>query len=115
MSLPDLHQVKRGLARAKEVLLGGDDLDAQAALAVGLLSEVGDPLPLARARVEKMLARSPLSFAAAKRLLQLAVDIDQRSSTLAESLAQTALLQTADHREGLAAAHERRRPEFRGE
>lgn len=105
-----------GLARAKEVLLGGDDLDAQAALTAGLLSEVGDdPVALARARVEKMLARSPLSFAAAKRLLQLAVDVDQRSATLAESLAQTALLQTADHREGLAAAHERRRPEFRGE
>jgi enoyl-CoA hydratase/carnithine racemase len=104
-----------GLARAKEVLLGGEDLDAQAALAAGLFSEVGDdPLPLARARVEKMLARSPLSFAAAKRLLQLAADVDQRSATLAESLAQTALLQTADHREGLAAARERREPNFRG-
>jgi enoyl-CoA hydratase/carnithine racemase len=103
-----------GLARAKEVLLGGEDLDAQAALDAGLLSEVGDPLPLARARVEKMLARSPLSFAAAKRLLQLAVDVDQRSATVAESLAQTALLQTADHQEGLAAARERRPPEFRG-
>src|SRR4051794_13033823 len=35
-----------GLARAKEILLGGDDLDAQAALKAGLFSEVGDPLPL---------------------------------------------------------------------
>jgi enoyl-CoA hydratase/carnithine racemase len=33
---------------------------------------------------------------------------------LAESLAQTALLQTEDHREGLAAARERRAPHFKG-
>ena len=105
-----------GLARAKEVLLGGEDLDAQAAHAAGLLSELadGDPVDVARARVEKMLVRAPLSFAAAKRLLQLAADVDQRSAILAESLAQTTLLQSDDHREGLAAARERRTPEFRG-
>jgi enoyl-CoA hydratase/carnithine racemase len=106
-----------GLARAKEVVLGGEDLDAQAAEAAGLLSELadGDPVARARARVKKMLARAPLSFAAAKRLLQLAADVDQRSAVLAESLAQTTLLQSDDHREGLAAARERRAPEFRGE
>jgi enoyl-CoA hydratase/carnithine racemase len=105
-----------GLARAKEVLLGGEDLDAQAAQAAGLLSELvdGDPVDFARARVETMLARAPLSFAAAKRVLQLAADVDQRSAILAESLAQTTLLQSDDHREGLAAARERRAPEFRG-
>jgi enoyl-CoA hydratase/carnithine racemase len=105
-----------GLARAKEVLLGGEDLDAQAAQAAGLLSELvdGDPVDFARTRVETMLARAPLSFAAAKRVLQLAADVDQRSAILAESLAQTTLLQSDDHREGLAAARERRAPEFRG-
>jgi enoyl-CoA hydratase/carnithine racemase len=105
-----------GLARAKEVLLGGEDLDAEAARAAGLLSELvdGDPVDFARARVETMLARAPLSFAAAKRVLQLAADVDQRSAILAESLAQTTLLQSDDHREGLAAARERRAPEFRG-
>jgi enoyl-CoA hydratase/carnithine racemase len=107
-----------GLARAKEVLLGGDDLDAGAAHAAGLLSElVADPADLpaaAAARIERMLGRAPLSFAAAKRLLQLAADADQRSAIVAESLAQTALLQTDDHREGLAAARERRDPRFEG-
>jgi hypothetical protein len=33
---------------------------------------------------------------------------------VAESLAQTALLATGDHREGLAAARERREPDFKG-
>jgi enoyl-CoA hydratase/carnithine racemase len=107
-----------GLARAKEVLLGGDDLDARAAHAAGLLSELVDDADLLRAaalsRVERMLARAPLSFAAAKRLLQAAADVDLRSGILAESLAQTALLQTEDHREGLAAAREKREPSFKG-
>ncbi len=107
-----------GLARAKEVLLGGDDLDAEAARAAGLLSELApsaEALPaVARARVEQMLGRAPLSFAAAKRLLHLAADVDQRSGMLAESLAQTALLQSEDHREGLAAVRERREPDFKG-
>jgi enoyl-CoA hydratase/carnithine racemase len=107
-----------GLARAKEVLLGGEDLDAEAALRAGLLSElVDDPAALAAAaaaRIDKMLRRAPLSFAAAKRLLQVAADADQRSAMVAESLAQTALLQTDDHREGLAAARERREPDFKG-
>lgn len=107
-----------GLARAKEVLLGGDDLDATAARAAGLISELcggSDELQaVAHARVQKMLRRAPLSFGAAKRLLQLAADVDQRSGILAESLAQTALLQTDDHREGLAAARERRDPAFTG-
>ena len=106
-----------GLARAKEVLLGGDDLDARHAHDAGLLTEIAgdgeDVVALARARVNAMLVRAPLSFAAAKRLLHLAADVDQRSAMLAESLAQTALLQTEDHHEGLAAARERRDPRFR--
>ena len=108
-----------GLARAKEILLGGDELDALAAHGLGLLTELAledaDVVEVARARVHRMLERAPLSFAAAKRLLQQAADVDLRSGVLAESLAQTYLLQTDDHREGLAAARERRDPVFKGE
>jgi enoyl-CoA hydratase/carnithine racemase len=106
-----------GLARAKELLLGGEDLDAAAALDAGLVSELSPPdeyLAHARTRVNKMLRRAPLSYGAAKRLLQLAADVDQRNAMLAEALAQTSLLQSADHHEGLAAARERREPEFEG-
>jgi enoyl-CoA hydratase/carnithine racemase len=107
-----------GLARAKEILLGGNELDGISAHAVGLISELAldaaDVTEVAALRVEKMLGRAPLSFAAAKRLLALAADVDLRSGLLAESLAQTHLLQTADHHEGIAALRERREPTFRG-
>lgn len=105
-----------GLARASEALLGGDDLDAEAGLRLGLINEVTaeDLLEAAHARARKMLRRAPLSFGAAKRLLHLAADADLHSTLLAESLAQTGLLATEDHREGLAAARERREPVFTG-
>ena len=105
-----------GLAKASEALLGGDDLDPQAALRLGLINEVasGELLEGAHTRARKMLLRAPLSFGAAKRLLHLAADADLHSTLLAESLAQTGLLATDDHREGLAAARERREPVFTG-
>ncbi len=105
-----------GLARAKEALLGGDDLDAKAALRLGLVSEIADDdlVAAAHERARRMLRRAPLSFGAAKRLAHLAADSDLRSGILAESLAQTLLLTTEDYREGLAAVRERREPEFAG-
>lgn len=103
-----------GLGRAQQALLGGEDLDAHSALQLGLVTEIvdGDHVRAACERARKMLQRSPLSFGAVKRLLHLAADTDVRSGMLAESLAQTALLGSDDHREGLAAARERRMPEF---
>jgi enoyl-CoA hydratase/carnithine racemase len=107
-----------GLARAKEALLGGEELDAQTAYRFGMLSQLvpegGEILELARARVNVMLRRSPLSFAAAKRVTQLAANVDLGSGILVESLAQTALLQSDDHVEGLAAVREKRPPVFAG-
>jgi enoyl-CoA hydratase/carnithine racemase len=105
-----------GLARAKEALLGGDDLDAAGALRLGLVNEIAGDGPAAA--VERALrmarGRAPLSYGAAKRLLHLAADSDLRSTITAESLTQTGLLATDDHREGLAAARERREPVFTG-
>lgn len=107
-----------GLAKAKEALLGGDDLDADEAYRIGLLSSLvsdSDELgPSADARARRMLRRAPLSYAAAKRLLQVAADTDLRNAIVAESLAQTALLQSDDHKEGLEAAGAHREPEFAG-
>ena len=77
-------------------------------------SSTGDPVAAAQERARRMLRRAPLSFGAAKRLAQLAADADLRSGMLAESLAQTALLGSEDHREGLAAAREKRDAGVRG-
>ena len=62
-----------GLARARDVILGGEEVSAEAALAHGLVTALADDVvAAARERVALMLERSPQAYAAAKRLLWLA-------------------------------------------
>ena len=105
-----------GLARARELMLGGEDLDPDAALASGLISEIaaGDGREAAAERAEKMLGRLPLSYAAAKRVLCIAADSDTQTAIAAESLAQTALLQSEEHHQALTAARARQNAKANG-
>src|SRR5437763_1604056 len=101
----------------RDIVLGGDDLDASTALASGLVTAIvadDDLLGAAADRARRALGRSPQSYGAVKRLLALAADVDLHSGLVAESLAQSYLLTTADHREGLAAVREQREPAFQG-
>jgi enoyl-CoA hydratase/carnithine racemase len=100
-----------GLARARDVILGGEGLTAAEAERAGLITAVvpDDELPrAARARVEVMLARSPQAYAAAKRLLWLAGNVDLESGMVAESLAQSLLIGTDEHKLALQEARWRR-------
>lgn len=90
-----------GLARAKDVLLGGEGLTAEEAFAYGLVTAVvpdEDLQAAARARVALMLERSPQAYAAAKRLLWLAGNVDLESGMVAEGLAQSLLIGTEEHK-----------------
>jgi enoyl-CoA hydratase/carnithine racemase len=90
-----------GLARARDVLLGGEGLTAEEAFAHGLVTAVvpDEELPAAaRARVALMLERSPQAYAAAKRLLWLAGNVDLESGMVAEGLAQSLLIGTDEHK-----------------
>ena len=90
-----------GLARAKDVLLGGEGLTAQEAYRAGLVTEVVEDdqlLDKARERVAVMLERSPQAYAAAKRLLWLAANVDLESGMVAEGLAQSLLIGTEEHK-----------------
>jgi enoyl-CoA hydratase/carnithine racemase len=99
-----------GLARARDVLLGGEELTAEQAHRVGLITEVvpGDQLlAAAHARLTLMLERSPQAYAAAKRLLWLAANVDIESGMVAEGLAQSLLIGTEEHRQGVQSARKR--------
>ena len=90
-----------GRARARDVLLGGDGLSADEALAYGLVTAVvpdEELLDAARARAALTLKRSPQAYAAAKRLLWLAGNVDLESGMVAEGLAQSLLIGTAEHK-----------------
>jgi enoyl-CoA hydratase/carnithine racemase len=99
-----------GLARARDVLLGGEELSAEQAHAAGLVTEVvADDalLEAARARVALMLERSPQAYAAAKRLLWLAANVDLESGMVAEGLAQSLLIGTDEHKQAVKEMRQR--------
>lgn len=106
-----------GLARARDILLGGEDLDAQEAFRHGLVTRVvphEELLDEARGSLRLIFKRAPQAYGLAKRLLHLSASVDIESGLFAESLAQSLLVGTEDHREGVRAARERRRPSFTG-
>jgi enoyl-CoA hydratase/carnithine racemase len=106
-----------GLARARDLLLSSATIDASQALAAGLLTEVvpdEDLTGTARRLVERALVRTPDSYALTKRLLLVAANADLATVTSAETIGQSLLIGTDDHREGRQAARERRTPRFKG-
>jgi enoyl-CoA hydratase/carnithine racemase len=77
-------------------------VSAAEALRLGMVTEVvaaDGLLDAARARLALMLERSPQAYAAAKRLLWLAGNVDLESGMVAEGLAQSLLIGTEEHRE----------------
>ena len=93
-----------GQARARDILLGGEELSAQEARCAGLVTAVhadDELLGAARSRVALMLERSPQAYAAAKRLLWLAGNVDLESGMVAEGLAQSLLIGTAEHKQAV--------------
>jgi enoyl-CoA hydratase/carnithine racemase len=100
-----------GLGRARDVLLGGEEVSAREAHELGLVTAVVDDerlLEAARERVALMLARSPQAYAAAKRLLWLAANVDLESGMVAEGLVQSQLIGTEEHKRAVEEARWRR-------
>lgn len=107
-----------GAARARELLLFGDTLDADAGHALGFVNRVYDDGPFddeVRAYAERLAAGAPRAQAVVKRLSDRALQMDLAAALHEESLAQSLLRLTADHREGAAAFREKRPPRFTGD
>jgi enoyl-CoA hydratase/carnithine racemase len=106
-----------GLARARDIVLGGQDLDADEAYRHGLVTEIVPHEKLldeAKERLRFILERAPQAYGLSKRLLHLSASVDVESGLFTESLAQSLLIGTEDHSEGVRAARERRAPSFTG-
>ena len=106
-----------GHARAAEMALTGDAIDAEEAQRIGLVSRVVAPdalLPEALKLADRIAANPPQVLRWTKQLLQQA-----RTGTLDEALDAAGRLQglahhTADHAEAVAAFFEKRTPVFSG-
>lgn len=106
-----------GYSKACEMAFTGDRLDAQEALACGLVSRVvpdAELMPAARTLAERIAANPPHALRMTKRLI-----VQGRDTRLAEHLEMAASFQalahsTNDQKEAVAAFNEKRKPTFTG-
>ena len=90
-----------GAARAKELILLSDRIDAARALQLGLVSEVvpaGGALPRALELAQRLAAQPPLAVSLAKGAIDAAAESSRDAAILIERLAYGLLSQTADAR-----------------
>lgn len=105
------------LGYAKELVFTGRIVEAEEALAHGLVNAVFEPaelLPKALALAESLAAKAPLALAAAKEATNLALQGDQRGNLETEARLFAMLFATDDQKEGMAAFVDKRDPRFTG-
>jgi enoyl-CoA hydratase/carnithine racemase len=104
-------------AIAMELLLLGDNVDAQFALRWGLVNRVVPAEALmdtARDYARRLAANAPLAVQAAKELAVRSRDVDLASGLRMEQLFLRLLQDTEDVKEGTAAFRDKRTPQFKG-
>ncbi|HYD48692.1 MAG TPA: enoyl-CoA hydratase-related protein [Terriglobales bacterium] len=106
-----------GLQKAKQLVFFGDDLPAEEAERIGLVTKVVAPEQLETAAMEwaQRLAEGPtFAIGISKRLLNRSLESDLDTALEEEATAQALVTQSEDTREGMKAFLERRPPNFRG-
>ena len=98
-----------GLGRARDLVLGGMEIDAAHAHAIGLVTEVvpHDSLrATVDAHLERIARRSPDAYAVTKRVLLAVAGLPIGTGQAVESLGQSLLVGTHEHRERLRRARD---------
>ncbi|MBI3091421.1 MAG: enoyl-CoA hydratase/isomerase family protein [Candidatus Tectomicrobia bacterium] len=106
-----------GMARATELLMTGDFLDAREALALGLLNQVVSPADFdaaTRKAAERFAGAPTAAVGGIKNLINRSLGISLEEQLDAECAVQGELAKSADFEEGLRAFFEKRPPVFKG-
>jgi len=106
-----------GLGVASDLMFTGRLVPADEALDIGLVHRVVEPTAFTgevAALAAKLAAGPPIAHRWTKRALHRSLGVDMDSEFEFEIFAQVQCIQTEDHREGVRAFREKRRPEFRG-
>ena len=106
-----------GRAKAKELCLTGEMIDARQAKELGLAAKVfpAEQLVEETMKVARLLAsRGRVAVRAVKQVIDRGADVDLKSGCALEAEAFGTCFASQDAKEGVAAFLEKRKPEFRG-
>lgn len=104
-----------GVGRAKEMIYLGDPVDAQTALAYGLVNKVTTPeelLPTCRAMAQKMIGKGPIALHLAKTVINRGLDSNFTTGSSYEMEAFGMSFASGEPREGMSAFLEKRKPNW---
>jgi 2-(1,2-epoxy-1,2-dihydrophenyl)acetyl-CoA isomerase len=107
-----------GYRRAFQLSVESERIDAGRCVQLGLANKAVPAAQLqdaAREWAQALGERAPLSLAATKKVMRLALDHDWESCFNAEAELQQSLVGCADNVEGVSAFFEKRQPEFNGQ
>jgi enoyl-CoA hydratase/carnithine racemase len=99
------------------MLLMGEPIDAERALAIGLVTRIVAPDELiaqARAMADHLASFAPFVPRTMKAMVHFGMEASLAGALMFEKYAQGALVQTEDKVEGISAFLEKRKPEFKG-
>jgi 2-(1,2-epoxy-1,2-dihydrophenyl)acetyl-CoA isomerase len=106
-----------GLAKAKELVLTAEIIDAAEALRIGLVNRVvpaADLESATRALAARIAAGPPIAARLAKSLLNRAATVDLAAALEGEAFGQSNAITSEDHAEGVRAFLEKRPAKFQG-
>jgi enoyl-CoA hydratase/carnithine racemase len=106
-----------GMTKAKELVLLGEQIDAQEAYRIGLVNKI---VPVEQLREEaitwakKLSSKPPIGVMLAKAAINQGADMPIDTAILIERLAFANLFATEDQKEGAKAFVEKRKPDYKG-
>ena len=106
-----------GMAKALELFLTGDVIDAKEAERIGMVNKAVPPEELEKytyEMAEKLAKKAPIAIGMIKELMYKGLNMDLPAELDLEATAQCICLKTEDHREGVRALLEKREPVFKG-
>ena len=106
-----------GRGWAMEMMLMGEPIDAERALAIGLVTRIvekAELIPEARRMAVHLAGFAPFVPRTMKAMVHFGMEASLAGALMLEKYAQGALVQTEDKREGIAAFLEKRKPRFTG-
>lgn len=106
-----------GRGWAMEMMLMGEPINAEEALAIGLVTRLVDPeelIPEARRMADHIAGFAPFVPRTMKAMVHFGMEASLAGALMFEKYAQGALVQTEDKKEGITAFLDKRKPDFKG-